>query len=156
MGKTTNMSSLKLCSSLVLVLFVASTVSATSCPDGWQGHKGACYHYMKETFSWFDALQVCNDQGGYLAEPTAQDQLVYLQGMMMDHAGDRGIAWIGMEDFAEKDCSSGPAPSRRSRPSSGKRASPTMTVWRGIASALTVTACLTRTARTPNTSSSAR
>merc|ERR1712062_376246 len=91
-----------LCSSLLVVIFAFNNVGATSCPDGWQSHKGACYHYMKESFSWFDALQVCNDQGGYLAEPTAQDQLVFLQGMIMDHAGERGVAWIGMEDFAEE------------------------------------------------------
>ena len=36
--------------------FPSFVFAAGSCPDGWQRHQGACYHFSHDTEQWMVAL----------------------------------------------------------------------------------------------------
>merc|ERR1712244_13503 len=84
----------------VLVLaFSASNVASAGCPDGWTSHRGQCFLYFRETYNWFNALEVCKKLGGHLAEDDSEIQHRFLEGILENHGGTNVRVWLGLQDF---------------------------------------------------------
>merc|ERR1712087_192588 len=93
---TTNMF-LHMLVALILVVS-ASEVAGVGCPDGWVSHRGQCFLYMRETYSWFDSLEVCRKLGGHLVEDDSDIQHRFIGGLIEQHGGNVKV-WIGAQDF---------------------------------------------------------
>ncbi|XP_076468347.1 lactose-binding lectin l-2-like [Babylonia areolata] len=73
-----------------------------NCPNGWTAHGEFCFHFMKETYNWFDAKLTCQSMGGYLAEDSSPSRHEMLKGLVQTHGATSQLTWIGLQDFAEE------------------------------------------------------
>lgn len=95
---------------MFLPLFlVLSSVSAQEqeCPADWfdAGSLG-CYKFLdgKVNLTWVEAQLACEQEGGFLAEPTSQLQLDFLSELALLQGGFTGVThwYIGLTDLARR------------------------------------------------------
>jgi len=90
------------------MLPTTTTTTEDFCPAGWvdMGPQG-CYLFMSESagaLSWLDADQMCEVEGGFLAEPRTPQQFHFLASlvfMMMQNTDVRNW-WVGMSDLSHE------------------------------------------------------
>ena len=77
------------------------------CPVGWVNAQSlGCFKFLatSRNVTWFEAHNLCELQGGYLAEPTVAEQMEFLSGLAFMEQEFTGIThwWIGLSDFSHE------------------------------------------------------
>jgi len=84
------------------------TTTEDFCPAGWvdMGPQG-CYLFMSKSagaLSWLDADQMCEEEGGFLAEPLTPHQFHFLGSLayLMEQITGVRNWWVGMSDLSHE------------------------------------------------------
>jgi len=88
------------------ILFTLASGQA-SCPDGWvDGGSLGCFLFQTEQLhlSWLEALEYCEQQGGFLAMPKSEEQLNFVTSLAYLEEGFTGIKgwWLGLTDLGHE------------------------------------------------------
>merc|ERR1712172_376799 len=85
----------------------AWTTSGAACPLGWidDGNLG-CFLFAPQMagLSWIEALEYCEEQDGFLAEPKTEDQLTFLTSLAYVEELATGVQgwWVGLADLGHE------------------------------------------------------
>merc|ERR1712212_225115 len=85
----------------------AWTTSGATCPLGWidDGNLG-CFLFAPQMdgLSWIEALEYCEEQDGFLAEPKTEDQLNFLTSLAYVEEMATGVQgwWVGLADLGHE------------------------------------------------------
>jgi len=83
------------------------TTSGAACPLGWidDGNLG-CFLFAPQMagLSWIEALEYCEEQDGFLAEPKTEDQLNFLTSLAYVEEMATGVQgwWVGLADLGHE------------------------------------------------------
>jgi len=85
----------------------AWTTSGATCPLGWidDGNLG-CFLFapQMDKLSWIEALEYCEEQDGFLAEPKTEEQLNFLTSLAYVEEMATGVQgwWVGLADLGHE------------------------------------------------------
>ncbi|XP_070785910.1 type-2 ice-structuring protein-like [Enoplosus armatus] len=74
----------------------------TSCPTGWTGYNGRCFHYVPTARTWADAEINCQFYGGNLASVHSLDEHHEIQNMILKTTETYPLTWIGGSDAVQQ------------------------------------------------------
>merc|ERR1712130_113081 len=86
---------------------VTTTTSDAACPLGWiDDGKLGCFLFAPQMagLSWIEALEYCEEQDGFLAEPKTKEQLNFLTSLAYLEEAATGVQgwWVGLADLGHE------------------------------------------------------
>ncbi|NXT37387.1 CL17A protein, partial [Pelecanoides urinatrix] len=60
----------------ITALICRSTLDSRKCSAGWKVFEKSCYSFSTETMSWWDAKEICADQGAHLVIINSEEEQV--------------------------------------------------------------------------------
>merc|ERR1719278_2412745 len=84
-----------------------TTTSGVTCPLGWidDGRLG-CFLFAPQMagLSWIEALEYCEEQDGFLAEPKTEEQLNFVTSLAYVEEMATGVQgwWVGLADLGHE------------------------------------------------------
>merc|ERR1712130_520975 len=87
--------------------YTTTTASDAGCPLGWIGYgKLGCFLFAPQMagLSWLEALEYCEEQDGFLAEPKTEEQLNFLTSLAYVEEMATGVQgwWVGLADLGHE------------------------------------------------------
>merc|ERR1719341_2436766 len=84
-----------------------TTTSGVTCPLGWiDDGKLGCFLFAPQMagLSWIEALEYCEEQEGFLAEPKTEEQLNLLTSVAYVEEAVTGVQgwWVGLADLGHE------------------------------------------------------
>jgi len=84
----------------ILISFWLATALSQECKGGYHQFGQYCYGLVNMPQTWVEAQAACKSLGGFLAEPTNQQQDVFIKGVASLH--DVTTVWLGGEDLMDE------------------------------------------------------
>jgi len=87
--------------------YTTTTASGAGCPLGWiDDGKLGCFLFAPQMagLSWLEALEYCEEQDGFLAEPKTEEQLNFLTSLAYVEEMATGVQgwWVGLADLGHE------------------------------------------------------
>ncbi|KAM6038314.1 hepatic lectin-like [Chlamydotis macqueenii] len=82
----------------IAVLICRSVVDNKKCSAGWKTFERSCYSFSTERMSWWDAKEVCANQGAHLVIVNSEQEQKFLK----DNINGSSTYWLGVTDQLEE------------------------------------------------------